>query len=141
MSDSGRLMTVEPSTGTGQTRDIDKSSTAASWASANASGGRGAHRSLKEASLDAGRRMRWAATGATITTVVIFLTSTPRPGCRRCTHPWDIHQHYRRGTSCSTPGCSCRRYRTPWWGRLARVQGRAPMTAPTGPVTHPGLRR
>ncbi len=55
-------------------------------------------------------------TRGTITTVVIFLTPATRPACRDCTHPWDIHQHYRPGTSCSAADCTCHRYRTPRWG-------------------------
>jgi hypothetical protein len=35
------------------------------------------------------------------------------PGCG---HPWEGHQHHRKGTDCSRAGCDCLRYRPqiPW---------------------------
>lgn len=55
-------------------------------------------------------------------TVVTGRRLLPRSACRRCAHPWDAHQHFRRGTPCSTVACDCPRYRTRWWDPRSRTQ-------------------
>lgn len=42
--------------------------------------------------------------------VQYFLNSmSAQPPCR-CGHSAEAHEHYRRGSECSAPGCDCQRY-------------------------------